>query len=143
MNILKQLKTKQKLTHMDYSRKFYKCQKLNLLVKMKKISWIENIYPHFEKVNSATTGLLIKVQDIEDKPPEFVSVPSVTRIAEDVPTFTEVSDRWNTYYSFFPFVNQIQFWSFYLPNIKTRIDWKYKTWEGFLFALMRRNNVYK
>ena len=38
-----------------------------------------------------TTGLLIKVQDIEDKPPEFVSVPSVTRIAEDVPTFTEVS----------------------------------------------------
>ena len=96
MNILKELKTKQKLTYMDYSRKFCKCQKLNLLVKMKKISWIENIYPHFEKVNSATTGLLIKVQDIEDKPPEFVSVPSVTRIAEDVPTFTEVSDRWNT-----------------------------------------------
>ena len=46
---------------------------------------------NFGRVNSATTGLLIKVQDIEDKPPEFVSVPSVTRIAEDVPTFTEVS----------------------------------------------------
>ena len=45
---------------------------------------------NFGQVNSATTGLLIKVQDIEDKPPEFVSVPSVTRIAEDVPTFTEV-----------------------------------------------------
>ena len=41
---------------------------------------------------TVTTGLLIKVQDIEDKPPEFVSVPSVTRIAEDVPTFTEVGD---------------------------------------------------
>ena len=45
---------------------------------------------NFGRVNSATTGLLIKVQDIEDRPPEFVSVPSVTRIAEDVPTFTEV-----------------------------------------------------
>ena len=43
-------------------------------------------------IYTVTTGLLIKVQDIEDKPPEFVSVPSVTRIAEDVPTFTEVGD---------------------------------------------------
>ena len=45
---------------------------------------------NFGRVNSATTGILIRVQDIEDKAPEFVSVPSVTRIAEDVPTFTEV-----------------------------------------------------
>ena len=47
---------------------------------------------NFGRVNSATSAILIKVQDIEDEPPEFVSVPSVTRIAEDVPTFTEVKD---------------------------------------------------
>jgi cadherin 23 len=45
---------------------------------------------NFGRVNTATTGLLIRVQDIEDNPPNFVIVPSVTRIAEDVPTFTEV-----------------------------------------------------
>ena len=45
---------------------------------------------NFGRVNSATSAILIKVQDIEDEPPEFVSVPSITRIAEDVPTFTEV-----------------------------------------------------
>ena len=45
---------------------------------------------NFGRVNSATSAILIKVQDIEDKNPEFVQVPSVTRIAEDVPTFTEV-----------------------------------------------------
>lgn len=45
---------------------------------------------NFGTINSATTAILIKVQDIEDKRPEFVSVPSVSRIAEDVPTFTEV-----------------------------------------------------
>ena len=45
---------------------------------------------NFGTVNSATTAILIKVQDIEDENPEFVQVPSVTRIAEDVPTFTEV-----------------------------------------------------
>ena len=53
---------------------------------------------NFGRVNSATTGILIRVQDIEDKAPEFVSVPSVTRIAEDVPTFTEVcSCSWKLY----------------------------------------------
>ena len=45
---------------------------------------------NFGRINSATTGILIKVQDIEDESPEFVSVPSITRITEDVPTFTEV-----------------------------------------------------
>ena len=48
---------------------------------------------NFGRVNSAETALLIKVQDIEDEPPEFVSVPSVTRLAEDVPTFTEVCEQ--------------------------------------------------
>ena len=47
---------------------------------------------------------MIKVQDIEDKPPEFVSVPSVTRIAEDVPTFTEVS--YKVQLQWFSFENQ-------------------------------------
>ena len=45
---------------------------------------------NFGRINSATTGILIKVQDIEDESPEFVSVLSITRITEDVPTFTEV-----------------------------------------------------
>ena len=45
---------------------------------------------NFGRINSAATAILIRVQDIEDERPEFVSVPSVSRIAEDVPTFTEV-----------------------------------------------------
>lgn len=46
---------------------------------------------NFGRVNSATSAILIRVQDVEDEPPEFVSVPSLTRLAEDVPTFTEVN----------------------------------------------------
>ena len=45
---------------------------------------------NFGRINSATTGILIKVQDIEDKAPAFISVPSISRISEDVPTFSEV-----------------------------------------------------
>jgi hypothetical protein len=32
----------------------------------------------------------VEIEDIADQPPEFVSVPSITRISEDVPRFTEV-----------------------------------------------------
>ncbi len=40
--------------------------------------------------NSAATTILVKVEDVSDTPPQFVSAPSVTRIPEDVPRFTEV-----------------------------------------------------
>eukprot|EP00095_Tigriopus_kingsejongensis_P008988 snap_masked-scaffold783_size97670-processed-gene-0.6 protein:Tk08988 transcript:snap_masked-scaffold783_size97670-processed-gene-0.6-mRNA-1 annotation:"PREDICTED: uncharacterized protein LOC100879829" len=45
---------------------------------------------NFGQANTATAGILVKVQDIADQPPEFVSVPSVTRVSEDVPKFAEV-----------------------------------------------------
>jgi cadherin 23 len=35
-------------------------------------------------VNTGTAALLIRVQDVEDQPPEFVSVPPVTRVSEDI-----------------------------------------------------------
>ena len=41
--------------------------------------------------NTATTTLLIQVEDVSDQPPEFVVVPSVTRISEDIQPFSEVS----------------------------------------------------
>ena len=59
---------------------------------------------NFGRINSATTGILIKVQDIEDESPEFVSVPSITRITEDVPTFTEVRSFFYSFYSLKLFV---------------------------------------
>ena len=45
---------------------------------------------NFGRVNTATAAILVEVEDIADQPPEFVSVPSITRISEDVPRFTEV-----------------------------------------------------
>lgn len=35
--------------------------------------------------NTATAAILVKVEDVEDQPPVFISVPSVTRIPEDLP----------------------------------------------------------
>ena len=37
------------------------------------------------RVNTATAAILIKVEDVEDQPPEFVVAPSVTRVSEDTP----------------------------------------------------------
>ena len=45
---------------------------------------------NFGRVNTATAAILVEIEDIADNPPEFVSVPSITRISEDVPRFTEV-----------------------------------------------------
>ena len=45
---------------------------------------------NFGRVNTATAAILVKVEDISDQPPEFVTVPSVTRIPESVPRFAEV-----------------------------------------------------
>ncbi|KAL1123291.1 hypothetical protein AAG570_002377 [Ranatra chinensis] len=43
-----------------------------------------------QRVNTGTAAILIKVQDVEDQPPEFVVVSPVTRVSEDVPTGTSV-----------------------------------------------------
>ena len=45
---------------------------------------------NFGQVNTATAAVLVKVIDIPDRPPEFVQVPSVTRIPEDASQFSEV-----------------------------------------------------
>lgn len=42
------------------------------------------------KVNTGTAAILIKVQDVEDQPPEFVVASPVTRISEDAPVGTAV-----------------------------------------------------
>lgn len=42
------------------------------------------------RVNTGTAALLIRVQDIEDKSPEFVRVQPVARIAENAPIGTSI-----------------------------------------------------
>ncbi|KAI5639888.1 cadherin domain-containing protein [Phthorimaea operculella] len=42
------------------------------------------------RVNTGTAAILVKVQDVEDQPPEFVVVSPVTRISEDAPVGTSV-----------------------------------------------------
>ncbi|CAG4949111.1 unnamed protein product [Colias eurytheme] len=42
------------------------------------------------RINTGTAAILIKVQDIEDQPPEFVVATPVTRISEDAPVGTSV-----------------------------------------------------
>ena len=47
---------------------------------------LENLVVHELKV----ILFAVRVVDVPDKPPEFVSVPSMTRVPEDVPKFSEV-----------------------------------------------------
>ncbi|KAL0881086.1 hypothetical protein ABMA27_002212 [Loxostege sticticalis] len=42
------------------------------------------------RVNTGTAAILVKVQDVEDQPPEFVVASPVTRIGEDAPIGTSV-----------------------------------------------------
>ncbi|XP_063530997.1 cadherin-23 [Cydia strobilella] len=42
------------------------------------------------RVNTGTAAILVKVQDVEDQPPEFVVVSPVTRISEDADVGTSV-----------------------------------------------------
>ncbi|XP_049868235.1 cadherin-23 [Pectinophora gossypiella] len=42
------------------------------------------------RVNTGTAAILVKVQDVEDQPPEFVVASPVTRISEDAPIGTSV-----------------------------------------------------
>lgn len=42
------------------------------------------------RVNTGTAALLVKVEDVEDQPPEFVRVTSVARVAENAPIGTSV-----------------------------------------------------
>uniref|UniRef100_T1IXK9 Cadherin domain-containing protein n=1 Tax=Strigamia maritima TaxID=126957 RepID=T1IXK9_STRMM len=41
--------------------------------------------PSFGRRNTATAAILIKVVDVPDQPPQFIHVPSITRIAENLP----------------------------------------------------------
>ncbi|XP_067000515.2 cadherin-23 [Anabrus simplex] len=60
------------LGHLDYERKFL--YQLRVLA----VDRANN-----ERVNTGTAAVLVKVQDMEDQPPEFVIVPPVTRVSED------------------------------------------------------------
>lgn len=42
------------------------------------------------RVNTATAPVLINVQDVEDRPPEFIRVTPVARVAEDSEVGTPV-----------------------------------------------------
>ncbi|KAF5272299.1 hypothetical protein FQR65_LT04956 [Abscondita terminalis] len=42
------------------------------------------------RVNTGTAALLIKVEDVEDQPPEFVRVQSMARVSEDAPIGTSI-----------------------------------------------------
>ena len=42
------------------------------------------------RVNTATAAVLVRVVDVQDQGPEFVSVPSITRIAEDTQPGTSI-----------------------------------------------------
>lgn len=44
----------------------------------------------FFQVNTGTTAILIKVQDVEDQPPEFIAMTPVARISENVRIGTSV-----------------------------------------------------
>ncbi|XP_026823897.1 uncharacterized protein LOC105277425 isoform X1 [Ooceraea biroi] len=43
-----------------------------------------------EKVNTGTTAILVKVQDVEDQPPEFIAMTPVARISENARIGTSV-----------------------------------------------------
>lgn len=43
------------------------------------------------KINTGTAALLVKVKDVEDQPPEFVSVTPVIRVPENVPRYSKIS----------------------------------------------------
>lgn len=42
------------------------------------------------RVNTGTASILVRVQDVEDQPPEFVKIQPVARINEDAPVGTSV-----------------------------------------------------
>ncbi|XP_041988601.1 cadherin-23 isoform X1 [Aricia agestis] len=42
------------------------------------------------RINTGTAAILVKVQDVEDQPPEFIVASPVTRISEDAPSGTSV-----------------------------------------------------
>nr|XP_012151361.1 PREDICTED: cadherin-23 [Megachile rotundata] len=65
--------------HLDYERKYL--YQLRILAIDRAIN---------EKVNTGTTAILVKVQDVEDQPPEFITMTPVARISENVRIGTSV-----------------------------------------------------
>ena len=45
---------------------------------------------HIRRSLSATAAVVVRVEDVADSPPEFVVVPPVTRIPEDLPVGSQV-----------------------------------------------------
>ena len=48
------------------------------------------------QTNTVQATLIVEVEDVSDQPPEWISVPAVTRIQEDVPLFTPVSTSFSS-----------------------------------------------
>ncbi|KAL2733633.1 cadherin-23 [Vespula maculifrons] len=67
------------LGRLDYERKYL--YQLRILAVDRAIN---------EKVNTGTTAILVKVQDVEDQPPEFISMTPVARISENARIGTSV-----------------------------------------------------
>lgn len=42
------------------------------------------------RINTGTAALLVRVEDVEDQPPEFISVTPVARVSEDAQIGTSV-----------------------------------------------------
>ncbi|XP_066601612.1 cadherin-23 [Prorops nasuta] len=65
--------------HLDYERKYL--YQLRVLAVDRAIN---------EKVNTGTAAILVKVQDVEDQPPEFIAMTPVARISENARIGTSV-----------------------------------------------------
>ena len=42
------------------------------------------------RINTATAALLVRVVDVEDRDPEFIAIPSITRVPEDIRPGTSI-----------------------------------------------------
>ena len=83
---------------------------------------------NYGRINSATTGILIKVQDIEDKAPAFISVPSISRISEDVPTFSEVRQFLAHFFVTIWLISSRRFGTCLMVSKANRLDYDMFNW---------------
>lgn len=72
----------------------------------------------FHQVNTGTTAILIKVQDVEDQPPEFIAMTPVARISENVRIGTSVLQGQR-------YISQIRqnYFQFAESNFKHNLTW--------------------
>lgn len=43
-----------------------------------------------EPMNTGTAGILVKVKDVEDQPPEFSYISPIARVPEDIPVGSNI-----------------------------------------------------